>query len=180
MPWYRRFQGLMPFRVREALLVSSDYDAFVIEEDGPIAERLFSQYSELNLHSAPRFTHATSAARAMRMLATRRFDMVLTVPHLPDSDAAAFGERVKAKYLHLPLVLLVFDEADLDAFAGPGSIAAIDRVFLWTGDSQVLLAAIKLVEDERNVDADTRAAGVQVILVVEERLRSYSMFLPRL
>ena len=92
--WYRRFQGLMPFRVREALLVSSDYDAFVIEEDGPIAERLFSEYSELNLHSAPRFTHATSAAAAMKLLASRRFDVVLTVPRIQDSDAAQFAERV--------------------------------------------------------------------------------------
>jgi len=177
MPWYRKFQGLMPFRVREALLVSSSYDAFVLEEDGPIAERLFSEYSELNLHWAPRVTHATTAESAMKLLGTRRFDLVLTVPRVRDTNAATFSAMVKARHPYLPVVLLIFDEADLHEFPGRTLVPTIDRVFLWTGDAQILLAAIKLIEDEINVDQDTRTAGVQVILVVEDNVRSYSTFL---
>ncbi len=170
----------MPFRVREALLVSSSYDAFVLEEDGPIAERLFSEYSELNLHWAPRVTHATTAESAMRMLGSRRFDLVLTVPRVRDTNAATFSSMVKARHPYLPVVLLIFDEADLHEFPGGKPVPTIDRVFLWTGDAQILLAAIKLIEDEINVEEDTRNAGVQVILVVEDRIRSYSTFLPML
>ncbi len=178
MPWYRKFQGLMPYRVREALLVSSSYDAFALEEDGPLAERLFSEYSELNLHWAPRITHATTAASAMQHLGSRRFDLVITVPRVRDTDAAAFSKLVKSRYPYLPLVLLILDEADLALFPGSVPVPTIDRVFLWTGDAQILLAAIKLIEDEINAVEDTRNAGVQVIIVVEDRIRSYSTFLP--
>jgi len=177
MPWYRKFQGLMPYRVREALLVSSSYDAFVLEEDGPLAERLFSGYTELNLHWAPRITHATTAASALEHLASRRFDLVITVPRVRDTDAAAFSKLVKTRYPYLPLVLLILDEGDLHEFPDGTPVPTIDRVFLWTGDAQILLAAIKLIEDEINAAEDTRNAGVQVIIVVEDRVRSYSTFL---
>ena len=55
------FHDLMKFRVREILLVSSLYDAFVLEEDGRLAERIFSEYVDLNLHFVPRITKVATA-----------------------------------------------------------------------------------------------------------------------
>lgn len=176
-PWYRRYQGLMPHLVREILLVSSAYDAFVLEEDGPLSEQLVTGYSELSLVSIPRITHARSAADALRMLSERRYDLVLTVVQVSDAGAGELSRAVKARQPHVAVALLVFDEADLGHFPGAELPDTIDLAFLWTGDARTLIAAIKLTEDHANVVADARITQVQVILVVEDSLRSYSSFL---
>jgi CheY-like chemotaxis protein len=167
----------MPFRIREILLVSSAYDAFVLEEDGSLSDRLFYEYSELSLSWAPRLTHAPTAARAHELLAKRRFDMVITVVHVSDSDAGQLSQAIKEQQRHLPVVLLIFDEEELDQFSDRKVPDSIDRVFQWTGNAGVLIAAIKTLEDARNVEHDTTVADVQVILVVEDEVRAYSSFL---
>ncbi|HHH30239.1 MAG TPA: hypothetical protein ENK57_18120, partial [Polyangiaceae bacterium] len=175
-PLHRRFQGLMPHRIREILLVSSAYDAFVLEEDGSLSDRLFYGYSELSLSWAPRITHAPSAKRALDLLRRRRFDLVITVLRLGTTDAAELGRRIKVAVPDIPVVLLIFDEAELSVFDGPDLPDGLDHVFEWLGSEETLIAAIKLVEDSLNVEHDT-AAGVQVMLVVEDRVRGYSSFL---
>lgn len=174
-PWYLAFHDLMPYRVREILLVSSRYDAFTLEEDGRLTERLFVEYSELNLSASPRITHATSGAQAMELLALRRFDLVIAMMRLDDIDLAAFGRRVKEALPAMPVVLLAFSEAEVQA--APIDQSVVDGVFVWTGDARILLAIIKLVEDRKNVDHDTQAAEVRVILVVEDSAHRYSSFL---
>ena len=175
--WVLKFHDLMRYMVREILVVSSAYDAFILEEDGRLDERLVTAYSELNLSSIPRITNCTTAAEAISLLDAHRFDLVLTVVRVADADAGEVSRRIKKAHPDLPVILLAFDEADLDLLPGPESLDAIDRVFLWNGDAQILIAAIKLIEDARNVDADTASAGVQVIIVVEDNLRRYSAFL---
>jgi len=176
-PSFKKFHGLMPFMVREILLCSSAYDAFLLEEDGRLEERLFSAYRELALSLAPRFTHVTTAEQSLELLATRRFDLVITVVHLEDTDAAGLSRRIRELHPRLPIVLLAFDEADLRSLPGGLLPETIDRAFLWTGDAQILIAAIKLIEDAKNAEHDSRTAGVQLILVVEDSLRRYSSFL---
>ena len=176
-PLWLRFHDLMPYRVREILLVSSPYDFFILEEDGRLTERIFTEYSELNLSAAPRITHAPTSAEALRMLAERRFDLVMTMTRLEDADVGAFGQRVKHLDPTMPVVLLALTEADLRHVPAAADTSDLDRVFLWTGDSQILLAIIKLVEDRMNVEPDTRVGDVRVILVVEDSIRSYSHLL---
>ncbi|MEM9193802.1 MAG: hypothetical protein AAGF12_31795, partial [Myxococcota bacterium] len=185
-PWYRQFQTLMPFRVQEVLLVSSAYDAFVLEEDGPLTERIFTSYSELKLSAAPRITHVSSIATARATLSERPFDLVVTVPRLEDGDAAAlaaaltaeqkYGARGRGMAGHIPIVLLLFDEIDLQLFRGKVP-KGIELAFLWTGHANSLIAVNKLIEDRYNVRHDVKAARVPVILVVEDELRAYSTFL---
>ncbi len=170
-----RFHDLMHFLVHEILVVSSDYDAYVLEEDGHLGERLFSAYAELSL-SSPRITHVPSAREAMIVLSQRRFEVVLTVIRVEDTDATGLARMVKEKHPDMPVVLLAFDEADLNHFPGGRPPEILDHVFLWTGDAQILVAAIKLIEDRRNAVPDV-TAGVQVIIVVEDQLRRYSSFL---
>ena len=174
---YLEFHGLMPFRVHEILLVSSAYDAFILEEDGPLTDRIFSQYSELNLSQVPRITHVDNAAAAMELLADRNFDLVITVVRVQDTDAGRFSEQVRASHPRMPIVLVIFDEGDLRLFKDSKVPETIDRAFLWTGDATILIAAIKSIEDQRNAAHDTKTSGVQVIIVVEDGLRAYSTFL---
>src|SRR5512142_1254193 len=93
--WYQTFHDLMPYRVREILLVSSPSDAFILEEDGRLTERFFTEYSERNVSSAPRGTHVSTGMRAMELLTERRFDLVVTMLRVEDTDPVAFGRKVK-------------------------------------------------------------------------------------
>ena len=171
----------MQFRVREVLLVSSPYDAFTLEEDGNLGDRLFAEYSGLNLPSAPRITHAPTGARAMELLRERRFDLVIAMMRIADVEVVDFARRVKGLHEALPVVLLALSEAELRASSLPvGAVASrwpLDGVFVWTGDARILLAITELIEDERNVATDTRLADVRVILVVEDSVRRWSSFL---
>ena len=176
-PVYRRFHDLMPFRVREVLLVSSAYDAFILEEDGHLTERLFLQYSELNLSSAPRITHASTGSAALDLIERRRFDLVIVMPRLADSDVFAFGRRLKERHPNKPLVVLGFNDAEISDLAERGPDGTIDGVFVWIGDARILLTMIKVVEDARNAEHDIRNADVQAILVVEDSVKRYSTFL---
>lgn len=175
--WYRRFAAVMPHRIREILLVSSSYDAFVLDEDGPLTERLFSGYSELHLSQAPRITHVSSIAEALARGSSRRFDLVMTVSHLPDGDVTELTERFGQAHPDVPVVLFVFDEDELDVFPDRVPPAGLHSHFLWSGDARVLIAAIKTVEDRSNVDHDTQRADVPVIIVVEDDTRAWSSFL---
>lgn len=193
VPWFYGFRDLIAYRVREILLVSSPYDAFTLEEDGRLTERLYAEYSELNLSMAPRITHASTGAQAIALLAERRFDLVITMVRLEDVAVMSLGARLKQLYPDLPVVLLAFSEADLENYrrgetalphpnpsssiGDPRGGSPIDGVFVWTGNARILLAIIKLVEDAKNVGHDTEAAEVRVIIVVEDSVRRYSSFL---
>ena len=176
-PWFLRFHDLMAFRIREILLVSPAYDAFILEEDGRLTERLYSEYSELDLSLAPRITHVSTAARALQALESRRFDMIITVVRLKDMPVAEFAFKVKQQFDDMPVLLLTFDQADMEQCPGGVCPIGIDRMLLWTGDARILMAGIKLIEDVRNAERDTRIAGLQVIIVVEDSVQRYSSFL---
>ncbi|MBI5542575.1 MAG: hypothetical protein HY901_01705, partial [Deltaproteobacteria bacterium] len=163
--------------VREILLVSSPYDAFTLEEDGRLTERIFTENAEVSLSTAPRITHCSTGARAMELLEERRFDLVRTMVRIADTDVSSFGRRVKERYPTMPVVLLVLTEADLNAFPGGVDAKAVDHVFWWTGDARIILAIVKLVEDSLNAPHDTGVAGVRCIIVVEDSVRRYSSFL---
>src|SRR5512137_615169 len=138
VPWYVRLHELMPHRVREILLVSSSYDAFILEEDGPLTEHIFTEYSEMSLSWAPRITHVTSLPAALAQLTDRRFDLVIAMPRLEDADVNTLGRELKKVDPTLPIVLLTFSEADLRQQHGGVDSKVIDRVMVWTGDARIL------------------------------------------
>lgn len=47
------FHDLMQTKAREILLVSTLYDAFILEQEGQLSEQIFGEYYQLNLSSAP-------------------------------------------------------------------------------------------------------------------------------
>ncbi len=50
------FHDLMPYKVKEILLVATLYDAFSIEKEGRFSEHILGEYAQLNLTSMPRVT----------------------------------------------------------------------------------------------------------------------------
>ena len=177
-PRFKVFHELMQWKVRNILLVSSLYDACIMEEDCRLAERIINEYRGLNLSQPPRLTWVSSAEEALDELSRKKFELVLTMPRLAGMDAFALGEVIKQQHPDLPVILLshaaLVPECSLDQSKPPG----IDRTFVWTGNSELLLAIIKSVEDSVNVVHDTPAAGVRVVLFVEDSPVYLSAILP--
>jgi CheY-like chemotaxis protein len=176
-PKFSGFHDLMHHRVREILLVSSLYDAFVLEEDGRISERIFSEYVDLNLRSIPKITNASNAEEALELLASQSFDLVITMPHVSGLSAIELGGRIKKASPGIPVIMLTYEPVSREMLITIRKTDTIDKVFYWFGDTKILLAIIKYVEDMKNAPADSEK-GVQVILLVEDSPWYYSFIFP--
>lgn len=179
-PRFKIFHELMQKKIREVLLVSTLYDACIMEEDGRLAERINNEYRGLNLSQPPRLTWASTAEEAMAYLSRRKFDLVITMPRVVDMDAFSLGEEIKNRHPEIPVFLLLHRAPDPTFALDRANRRGIDRTFVWTGNSDLLLAIIKSVEDKMNVDPDVTAAGVRVILFVEDSPLQLSLILPTL
>lgn len=175
-PHFKVFHELMPFKVQEILLVSSLYDAFIMEEDGSLATRLIKEYHGLNLSKAPRITRVSTAEEALGILKRRPFDMVMTMPYLGSMDAFELGAEIKKIRPDVPVILVAHHIRS--TFADKLDSHGVDRIFLWCCEADLLLAIIKNVEDHRNVDDDIERAMVRVIIYVEDSPVYSSLFLP--
>lgn len=176
---FQGFQNLMRLRIRDILLVSSLYDLFVFEEDGRLYELLREEYQDLKLSHAPEFTRVSSGREAIALAKEeRRFDLILTSLHIEDMKAAAFAKLVRESGLDVPIILLAYDNRELADLLLYHEVSLFDRVFMWQGDFRLLIAIIKTLEDQLNVDHDTRIVGVQSIILIEDSVRFYSTFLP--
>jgi CheY-like chemotaxis protein len=176
-PQFVIFHDLMKFRVREILLVSSFYDAFVLEEDGALSERIFSEYVDMNLRFIPRITRVPSAEAALEALQNDHYDLVITMTRIRDMNPIEFGEKVKELKPGMPVILLTYEWVEVEFLIRLRTVKSIDKVFYWTGDTRILLAIIKYIEDLKNVDKDIRL-GVRVILLIEDSPKFHSVFLP--
>jgi CheY-like chemotaxis protein len=169
----------MPYRVQDILLVSSLYDSFTLEQDGRLNELIVGEFLELSLHQTPGLTHVSSGAEALDLARKEpRFNLIVATLEPGDMDAVQLAREVKKAGLSVPVVALAYDSDELKQFTARRDVADLDHIFLWQGSARILVAIVKCVEDEWNVAHDTAAAGVRVILVVEDSVRYYSSFLP--
>ena len=176
---FEGFENLMPFRVNDILLVSSLYDSFILREDGRLNELLIGESLELNLTHVPGITHVSTGAEALRLVhSQRRFNLIVTNLHLGDMDAAQLAHEIKAARLDVPVVVLAYDYREIQNFIARNPRTDIDRIFLWQGNARILLSIVNYIEDKRNALHDTKAMSVPILLVVEDDIRYYSLFLP--
>lgn len=175
------FASLMEQRIYNILLIASKYDAFMLEEDGRIDEQIFNEYTSLNLRYPPRFTLASTLEEARELLLTRTFDLIIMMPAVENSGVFNYAKQIKSVYATVPIVLLTpFSSEVFHRLYKHEDLSAIDYVFSWMGETDLLLAIVKLLEDKMNVDADIQSVGVQVILFVENSIQFYSAILPYL
>jgi len=170
--------NLMPFKVREILLVSSLYDAFIIEEEGLISEMVIGEYRDLRLSSPPRVTRVSSGKQALEKIEKNRYHLVITMSKNIGMNPFVFGQEIKKKCENIPVILLATDSADLFKIQQRQDEEGIDGSFFWSGDSNLFLAIVKSIEDELNAPFDTKNANVRIIILLEDSIRYYSMFLP--
>ncbi|NNJ78440.1 MAG: histidine kinase [Xanthomonadales bacterium] len=172
-----RFDSLMTFKIQNILLVSSLYDIYNLREDGQLTNMLLSEYAEFRLSSAPGMTRVDSGSSALEALEKKDFELVIVLRTLSDIEPDEFSRRAKALCPDIPVVLLAFHQRELEQARDQVRIG-YDNVFIWRGDSKMLLTIIKLVEDRVNAEPDTASVGVRVIILVENSVRFYSSYLP--
>ena len=169
----------MRFTVSDILLVSSLYDSYILVEDGRLHESIRREFEGLTLSRTPEITHASSSKQVEELLeAGRHFDLIITTLHIEDIHATDLARQIRARGLTTPIVLLAYDNRERSELAVQDATSLFDRIFLWQGDFRLLPAIIKCVEDRVNVEHDTATAGVQVIILIEDDVRSCSAFLP--
>ncbi|MCK9309533.1 MAG: hypothetical protein M0P99_04605, partial [Candidatus Cloacimonetes bacterium] len=175
------FHQLMQKRVREILLVSTFYDAFIFEQDGRLSEQIFGEYRQLNLTTTPRITSVPTGEEALIKMKEQSFDLVITMMRIGEVSPFQLAKEVKMDNPDLPVLLLLNVASDYVIWENhPNDQQYIDDVFLWNGDTKLFLAMVKSVEDKMNLAFDTANGLVRVILLVEDSVHYYSLFLPSL
>jgi len=175
------FQELMPNKVKEVLLFATLYDSYAIEREGQFSDKIFGEYLQLNLYAAPRFTSVNTQEDVNKILNTRHFDLVIIMAGVDKEMPLKIVDEINAAKPRIPILLLVNNNSDVRYFKiAATKIPAIDRVFVWNGNSNVFLAMIKYIEDKKNAAKDTRLGGVRIILLVEDSIKYYSRYLPLL
>lgn len=174
------FADLMHKRIYNILLIATKYDAFMLEDDGRVDEQIFNEYVSLSLRYPPRFTQVSTKEEALTELSRRNFELVIYMPNMDDTDMFNSAEVIKSRYPHIPIVVLTPFSKEVSKRVANEDLSSFDYIFSWLGNSELLLAIIKLIEDKMNAPDDTQSVGVQIILLVEDSIRFYSSALPHL
>ena len=174
------FVNLMTRRIFNVLLIANPYDAFMLEDDGRIDEKIFNEYMNLSLRYPPRFTQVSTEKEAWAQLKNTTFDLVIVMPGTDNNDTFDIARSIKDKYHHIPLVVLTPFSHGITARIEHEDLSAFEYVFCWLGNTDLLLSIIKLIEDKMNLEHDINEVGVQMILLVEDSIRFYSSVLPNL
>ncbi len=174
------FANLMNKRIYNVLLIATKYDAFMLEDDGRVDEQIFNEYTALSLRYPPRFTQATTEKEALEELENRNFELVICMPNMENRDIFSVAKEIKVHYPNIPIVVLTPFSKEVSKRLANEDLSVIDYVFSWLGNSELLMAIIKLLEDKMNAPHDVASVGVQIILLVEDSIRFYSSALPHL
>ena len=174
------FVNLMTRRIFNVLIVANPYDAFMLEDDGRVDEKIFDEYMDLGLRYPPTFTQVTTIEEADKVLKTTDIDLVICMPGNADNDAFDVARAVKAASPATPCVVLTPFSHGITKRMENEDLSVFDYVFCWLGNTNLILSIIKLIEDKMNIEHDMAEAGVQMILLVEDGVRFYSSILPNL
>ncbi|MCH7658145.1 MAG: pyruvate, phosphate dikinase [Bacteroidetes bacterium] len=171
----------MPFKVKEILLVANLYDAFSIEREGRFSDHIIGEYYRLNLTSMPRVTSVSSEEETFERLKSRHFDLIILMFGVDKKTPLKLCRKIKEKYPYIPTFFLLNNSNDIPLIeAEKKKSLPFDRYFVWTGESNIFFAMVKLLEDKVNVENDTKVGFTRVILLVEDSSDYYSRYLPML
>ena len=174
------FVNLMTRRIYNVLIIANPYDAFMLEDDGRVDEKIFNEYTELGLRYPPSFTQVSTIEEAAEALRATKFDLVICMPGNADNDALDVARDVKKHSPEIPCVVLTPFSHGITRRVENEDMSIFDYVFCWLGNTNLILSIIKLIEDRMNLEHDIQEAGVQMILLVEDSIRFYSSVLPNL
>jgi len=173
------YHNLMQFKVKEILLVSTLYDAYILENEDRFFEQSMGEVYHLNLSSLPSITGTSSPEDALELLENRKFDLVVMMMGINSEIHIKLSKKIKEIYHKLPVFLLLNNNSNISFFESRSKkLSAIDKIFVWNGDSKIFFTMVKYAEDKINVENDTKVGNVKVILLVEDSAKYYSRYLP--
>lgn len=177
----RTHYRFMKYRIHKILLVCCSYDGYILEEDGHIESQINQEYLDLNMSNPPSFTRVSSTREALEALAEDdSYDFILTMYNVGEPDVFTFAKLAKERHPQIPIALLTSFSKDIYRRLGEQDRSGLDYIFCWHGNTDLIIAIIKLVEDKMNAEEDITVGGVQAILLVEDSIRFYSTYLPEL
>ncbi len=174
------FVNLMMRHIYNVLIVANPYDAFMLEDDGRVEEKIYNEYAQLGLRYPPTFTQVSTIEEAEKILGSTKIDLVICMPGNADNDAFTVARSIKQKFPDIHCVVLTPFSHGISKRMENEDLSIFDYVFCWLGNTNLILSIVKLIEDKMNIDHDIQAAGVQMILLVEDSIRFYSSILPNL
>ena len=174
------FVNLMMRRIYNVLIVANPYDAFMLEDDGRVEEKIYNEYVELGLRYPPTFTQVSTTEEAYQVLSTMNIDLVICMPGNADNDAFSVARDIKAGFPDMHCIVLTPFSHGITKRMENEDLSIFDYVFCWLGNTNLILSIIKLIEDKMNLEHDIQEGGVQMILLVEDSIRFYSSILPNL
>ncbi len=174
------FGQLMSKRINKVLLICSEYDAFMLEEDGRIDEQIFNEYVSLNLRYPPQFIQVSTAKDVFYTIDDQSIDLVINMLSVEGMDPFELSNKIKEKYDNIPIVALTPFSREISKRLSKEDLHAFDYIFSWLGNPDILLAIVKLIEDAMNVEYDVNQVGVPVVILVEDSIRFYSSYLPNM
>ncbi len=174
------FVNIMTRHIYNVLIVANPYDAFMLEDDGRVEEKIYDEYMALGLRYPPTFTQVSTIEEAEKVLATTSIDLVICMPGNADNDAFTVARAIKTKFPEIHCIVLTPFSHGITRRMENEDLSIFDYVFCWLGNTNLILSIIKLIEDKMNIAHDVKEAGVQMILLVEDSIRFYSSILPNL
>ncbi|MCF0198859.1 MAG: phosphoenolpyruvate synthase [Bacteroidaceae bacterium] len=174
------FVDLMTRRIFNVLIVANRYDAFMLEDDGRVDEKIFQEYAALGLRFPPRFIQVSNQTEAEEQMKSLTPDLVICMPATDNNDVFDIARPIKEAHPTIPIVVLTPFSHGISRRMQDEDMSIFEYVFCWLGNTDLLVSIIKLIEDKMNLDHDIETAGVQMIMLVEDNIRFYSSFLPHL
>jgi len=175
-----QFASLMTRRIFNILLIANPYDAFMLEDDGRIEEKIFMEYASLSMRYPPSFTLVSTYEDALKELESRKMDLIICMPGTGDNESFNVARSIKQQYHDIPMVILTPFSHGITKRMANEDLSDFEYIFCWLGNTDVLLSIIKLIEDKMNLEHDVKEVGVQLLLLVEDGIRFYSSILPNL
>ncbi len=175
------FHDLMPFHVREILLVANLYDAYTIEGEGRFSDFMRGEFFQMNMSMVPRLTGVSGEEEAFHKLREKHYDLIIMMVGVEKETQLQLCRKIKEQYPFIPTYLLLNDACDAGYVKQQRKLGVnFDNFFVWTGDSKIFFAMVNLLEDKVNADNDTKKGLIRIILLVEDSARYYSTYLPAL
>ncbi len=174
------FVNLMTRRIFNVLIIANPYDAFMLEDDGRVDEKIFNEYMALGLRYPPTFKQVSTTEEATEVISETAIDLVICMPGNADNDAFTVAHEVKEKFPEIPCVVLTPFSHGITRRIENEDLSIFEYVFCWLGNTNLILSIIKLIEDKMNLEHDIQEGGVQMLLLVEDSIRIYSSILPNL
>jgi hypothetical protein len=172
------YLDMMKYKVKDILFVATLYDAFILENEDSFFEQFMGEIYQYSLFSLPRITGVTSAEEAIELLKTTRFDLVILMVGIDSKAPIELSKSIKKDQPNLPIYLLLNQKSNIKYLEElVPTIRSVDKLFVWNGNSQIIFAIVKSIEDSANVENDTKMGLVRVILVIEDSAQYYSKYL---